>query len=221
MAVRSPEIREIPTHRNKSNAHSWLGKIIMKSGVGAAVFALGATIGAATFSKSESKPASPTRAEITKALNSDEHVAQDVQIEDGYQIPFSGVENAVAITNPIKLGNETYGYVDPSTQSGKVKIGTVHYSGELKPLVYGGYSQENPHLVTTPISLVYSDYPPANGGNEDKYYSVVMGDRSGNTQDLLVYPPGYSTLSQQQTYTAQELGQIAAASVGEISYSGK
>jgi hypothetical protein len=173
---------------------------------------------------SASEPMPKTEAvSIANALNSPRHVANNITVENGFQIsvkPNSIAQGVVAIINPIKLGHDSYGYIAPGTaQSGKVKVGTYHYDKPLQPLPYGGFSKENANQLTTPVALVYESYKLADG-EQQKQYSVTMGDHGGNEASLYVIEPGASELERQQE-VAQQAGQIATAEVGDLAYQGK
>ncbi|HVC36190.1 MAG TPA: hypothetical protein VNE40_01955 [Candidatus Dormibacteraeota bacterium] len=166
----------------------------------------------------------PTATTIEQALNSKDHITNDVTVEVGYEIPVGAKdvkgEGTIGISNPIKLSNNFYGYFAPIPQTGEVKLETIQYAKPLQRSAEGGYTEEYAHEITTPIALVYSTYPNTNNGTTGKYYSVVMGSHEGNIANMLNVQPNVS-YAEQQNEIAEQGGQFAIARVGELIYSGK
>lgn len=140
-------------------------------------------------------------------LSESDHVAEAARVKVGYEIPLtnSPVEGAVAIYNPIDLGDHTYGYIAPETNSDEVVIGTVEYHGPLHPARIGDHYAANSHDVISPLALVYNEYTRLDNGDPARNYRVIMGEQSGNTYGL----------------TTAQLDEIAQSSVGELVYAGK
>jgi hypothetical protein len=139
-------------------------------------------------------------------LNERDHTAEAAKVRVGYEIPLtnSSVEGAVAINNPIDLGNNTYGYVAPETQNGEVVINAVEYDGPLQPTRLGSYAVADPHYVISPLAVVYNEYPRLDNGDPARYYRVVMGEQSGSMDNL----------------TPAQLDDLTQDSVGELVYAG-
>lgn len=132
-------------------------------------------------------------------LSESDHMAEAAKVKVGYEVPLaeSPVEGAVAIYNPIYLGDNIYAYIAPETNNDEVVIGTVEYDGPLQPAQLGDHVVAYPHDVISPLALVYNE--------SAREYMVVMGDQSGSLNDL--------TPVQQQ--------ELAQNSVGALVYAGK
>jgi hypothetical protein len=140
-------------------------------------------------------------------LNERDHTAEAARVLVGYELPLtnSPVEGAVAIHNPIYLGDKTYGYIAPETQSGKVTIDTVTYSGPLQPAQLGDHVAVNPHYAISPLALVYNEYARLDNGDPSRDYQVVMGEQSGSIDGL----------------SPAQLSDINQSSVGQLVYAGQ
>ena len=165
----------------------------------------------------------PSAAAIEAQLNYEPRVAESAVVEVGYMLPFSadltgpqGPEEAYAISNPLKLGETTYGYIDPVAlqKDGEVVIKTVEYMGELFPNTFETHNKAYPHEVTTPLAVTYNDSAYQKAG---RYYAVIMGDKSGNTDSLMNTVPGISA-EEYDREVAEQGGELALAQAGEIIY---
>ncbi|HSX08270.1 MAG TPA: hypothetical protein VLG11_05235 [Candidatus Saccharimonadales bacterium] len=210
------------TERHREPAPRWVVKGAGAVAVGALMFTAGAV--ADHYGFSHDRPLGPSAASIEAGLNSDAHVVDDVTVEVGYELPFehNGPDGAIALFNPIKMGDGLYAYISEIPQSGKVTVGTVHYDGPLVQTFEGGHSKAYPHEIVTPLAEVYNTYSMGGspGGARTRYYSVIMGDLSGDTSQFNVVPSGVSP-AEADGIIAQQQGEIAASRAGELAFNGK
>ena len=158
---------------------------------------------------------------INHQLNTGDKVATEVTVEQGYDLPLDpGVIPYIDhIDNPINLGGGTFAYRSPDAPTGTIIFKKVHATHPLQVQLEGGKSDEYPHEVKTSVANVYDQYPK-DDGTMDKYFFAVMGGKAGEVMDLTNVPPN-ATKAQADEIVSQQLGQLAAAGVGNLVGQGK
>jgi hypothetical protein len=152
-------------------------------------------------------------AEINHDLNTGDKVAEDVTVEKGYILPLDPgvVQHASFIVDPIKLGNDTYAYLDLGNTTGEVTYLQVHATHPLKKITGDNKIAENSAELITPVANVFDEYHQ--NGQVLRYSFGVMGTVAGNVADIMNMPT-HVTAAQKDEVRLDRTAQLNDATVG-------
>ncbi len=165
--IRETELKEPLIDRKRSWRHTMQRPVAAVALAGAITFPL-----AACNESSAPERATVSTVELDETLTPEQQAAQieaglnankaitDVPVAMDYTLESSpkqlGIKDAHAISNPMKLSDNTYGYVLANHETGEMDVRTIKYSGELTPTVSFDGSPVNPRTENVTISRVYS-----------------------------------------------------------------